>query len=212
VGKKVLAVVVALVAALLVSGCYSLREFNWSDDKVKPGNSTTGKMSLTPSDDVTDRHFFIFVSVITEEFSAKFPSAKWDTTQVFGNPKKMVKDPALETAALDYGGCQSVFAVPRRGIDIEEIAFVTNNAVRDDTGKFVEAKLKSKLTDDAEGGPFGVVQTGAWLDDGDGVPEDPDVSDDEINCYGAVTTNYASKGQAPAAPRLVDSLRAAFGQ
>jgi hypothetical protein len=210
--KKVLAIVVALVAVQLVSGCYQLREFDWSKDQVKPGDATTGRISLTGVDDKVDGRFFIFVSVLSEDLAAKFPSASWDTNGVFGKPKKMVKDSGLVTAARDYGGCDGVFVRRQHGPPpIVELAFVTRKNVRDDAPRFVEAELRSKLANGATSGPIGNVATGEWIDDGDGVPEDPDMTDDEIDCTGSVTTSYGAKGQEPPAS-LSDSLRAIFGQ
>ncbi|HYQ85560.1 MAG TPA: hypothetical protein VEP28_16410, partial [Rubrobacter sp.] len=52
-----------------------------------------------------------------------------------------------------------------------------------------------KLKTQQGGGAFGgFVQTGQWLDDGDGQPEDPASSDDRYNCSGISTTFVGTKG------------------
>jgi hypothetical protein len=63
--------------------------------------------------------------------------------------------------------------------------------------KFVDAKLKVKRTSDDQSGFAGVIISGEWLDDGDGVPEDPGATDDEIDCTGETTTSFLMKGNAP---------------
>lgn len=44
--KKVSVALAALLAASLVSGCYVLREVNWSKDQVKKGESTNLRVGL----------------------------------------------------------------------------------------------------------------------------------------------------------------------
>ena len=41
-GKKAFAIVIALVATQLLSGCYILRELNWSKDLVPKGEEHQG--------------------------------------------------------------------------------------------------------------------------------------------------------------------------
>lgn len=64
--------------------------------------------------------------------------------------------------------------------------------------KFVDVTLKAKRTSNEEGGFGGVVITGVWADDGDGIAEDPGSTDDEIECTGESTTSFLMKGKSPA--------------
>jgi hypothetical protein len=64
--------------------------------------------------------------------------------------------------------------------------------------KLVVAKLKAKRDSPNQGGGFaGLILTGEWVDDGDGVPEDPGSTDDAITCTGESTTSLLLKGNDP---------------
>jgi hypothetical protein len=204
VGKKISAVVFALVAAQLLSGCFVLRELNWSTDKVKPGNKTTATISFTPSGSSpaaltrgapSNTHFFLAVLGPTSD-GVTFKRPKFDSDDVTNQKEKLTSDDEMFDYALQNESCNSVLAViTRGGSGPPGELWRSQDPVNSNTNEFVEAKLKAKVDDEAPGGGFfGFVFSGYWDDDGDGVVEDPATSDDVIECAGQTSTSFLVKG------------------
>ena len=207
--RKIGAVVVALVATQLLSGCYLLRELDWSQDKVDSGESTTATIGTVGSDATEEGRLFVLGFFETEGF--KLTGAKWDTTEKLGGTKELVRDDELlEIAGQDdscFGG------VPLRGVIGPATRLFRTNGVVKETSKFVDASLKAKAPNGNQGdGMVGIVAMGQWIDDGDGTPEDPESSDDEISCTGSSSTAVFKKGQnVPVARQgLIESVRGAI--
>jgi hypothetical protein len=200
VGKKLLAVVVALVAAQVFSGCYVLRELSWDKDRVKPGETTTGTISLQGGVNparargltAPQGHFFLAVA---GENSAglSFRRPTFDVKDQTGQKEKLTQDSQLFDLAFDIGGgCTNFFTRRQQGGPPGQL-WRTQDPVAD-ANKIIQAKLKAKAADSSPGGGLlAVVASGEWIDDGDGVPEDPASSDDEINCTGFSTTTLSVK-------------------
>ncbi len=186
-GKRLSAIVIALVAAQLLGGCYGLRESNWTKDKVKPGKSTTFQAHLLGGGAADPTHFFILPRLESDDVSIRKPI--FDTKEKLGPAKNLVEDAVLGQVAVNTGegcdaGASSLSGQPR--------AYKTANPVTSADGKFVDATFKAKVAGgatDAEVG--GVVLVGYWDDDGDGIPEG--TNDDAINCTGFTSTAFLIK-------------------
>ena len=187
-GKKFCAVVIALVAAQILSGCYLLRESNWTKDKVQAGKSTTFEAKLVGTSADPTR-FFILPRL---DGDVQIRKPVFDTKEKLGPPKQLVEDAVLGQVAVDTGsGCDaSVVPPPRQGPSIPSRAYKTPNPVQSLENKFVTATFKAKVAASQPTGVAGVVYVGYWDDDGDGIPED---GDDAINCTGFTTSAFLVK-------------------
>jgi len=205
VGKKLLAVVIALVAAQAFSGCYVLRELSWGTDNIKPGNTSTATIGLQGSEDTvrargltaSDGRFFLtLIGEGGEGLTLKRP--KFDSNDQLGEKQKLIKDDELFDVAFNGDtSCSNLLPFRRQGSPPGILWRTEADVVP--SGKFIQSKMKAKVASDAPGGGFfGIVLSGQWIDDGDDVPEDPGVSDDQIDCSGFTTTTLGIKG--PVAP------------
>lgn len=203
--RKLLAVGALAIAVTAFSGCFVLREAGWSVDRVKPGDSTKLTIGLQPSgsgDGSTGYFFMTFPNEHSDGIHIVHPV--FDAGGVLGNPKNMVRDDVLRQEIIDEDECSG--AGP--GVDENFPVWRTNHQVNSSAvRKLVDATLKAKTNQSASGGgAFGVLTTGDWADDGDGIPEPSSSSDDEISCNGFATTGFNVKGhQQPM--RLGDALR-----
>jgi hypothetical protein len=191
--RKLFAVVGALVAAQLLSGCYFLRELNWSKDIVPRGESTKATIGLHPTGSPETSYFFLGAAGEGAGFSFKAPV--FDANDVTGQKQKLVEDDAIGEFIDEQ--CQT-FAPPiSRGGSAGSL-WRTENEVSSEQEKLIVAKLKAKRNAPNQGGGFGgLVITGEWIDDGDGNVEDPESTDDEILCTGESTTSFVMRGTAP---------------
>lgn len=202
-------VVAALASALALSGCFLPRELDWTRDQVKPGKATTMKLSLMsePGDrSVVGRFFMAFPHEKTKGIRLEKP--RWDTTRVLGKrPKPMVRDAALATVLREAGVCDDY---PDEKVRVWRTRAPQRGAGR----KFVEVSQRAKVGKRAPGGGlFGMVLTGVWIDDGDGVPEDPSLGEDSYECSFPLTTSFGVRGKLsldplPVPRRIAEALRA----
>ena len=203
-GRKLFAVVVALVAAQVFSGCYVLRELNWDKDKIDPGEKSTATIGLQGAGNTTTaaiargatgdagRFFLAVVGEGSGGFDISRPT--FDSKDQLGAKEKLTRDDELLDLAFDDGPCSGLLPFRRQQGAPPGRAWRTQDDV-ESTNKFIESKMRAKVADDAPGGGFfGFVVSGQWIDDGDDVPEDPDTSDDEISCTGFTTTTFKIKG------------------
>ncbi len=193
--KKLIVCVGALIAAQVLSGCYFLRELNWSKDIVPKGENTTATIGLQPSGADDDTHFFIVFVGKGAGFTPKAPV--FDAANEHGLKEKLVPDSAIGDF-LDEN-CQTFAPSGARRGPPGLGAWRTEDVVPSDKeNKLVDAKLKIKRDSPNGGGGFGgLILTGEWVDDGDGNVEDPDASDDVISCTGEATTSFLLKGSNP---------------
>jgi hypothetical protein len=188
--KKVLLVVGTLVAATALSGCWAMREAYWTKDKLDPREKTTLRVGLIPSDGPDEGYFFL--ALLLKHSGLTFGPAKFDATGELGRPKKMVRDPELAQAIDDFDVCDSG---PIQLPGSPNMLFRTRGTVSSDTRKFIDATLRARARGGRQGGGAGgFVVTGQWLDDGDGVPEDPLASDDAMECSGLANTVVIKRG------------------
>ncbi len=204
---KIFAVVVALVATQLLSGCYMLRELDWSKDKVGGGETSKARIGTIGTNSIDSGRIFVMGVFQTEGFKLK--GAKWDTKGALGNTKKLVRDDELLELAASNDGCFGGVAF-RRGPGSAARLYRTKGLAEEST-KFVDASLKAKAPNGNDGDVLvGIVATGIWIDDGDKVPEDPESSDDEISCSGSSTTFVQKKGPTSMREGLFETARNAF--
>ena len=192
--KPFLATSVALIAVLLLAGCYQIRTLSWSDDVVRPGEATKASIGLTPLSGEDDGYFFINVEFLAEE-GFKVGGVKFDVSKVvYNKPKKMSKDLALQDAIYedDESNCRGLIPT-RRGVNIYSALFRTNGYVTDEKFKPMLAKLKATMSEQEQEGVIGVIETGMWTDDGDLAPE-PDSDQDNMFCSGRTDTSVFLKG------------------
>ncbi|MDX6585762.1 MAG: hypothetical protein QOI31_235 [Solirubrobacterales bacterium] len=193
-GKKISAVVIALVATQLLSGCYFLRELNWSQDVVPKGKNSTATIGLQPSGADDDTYFFMGMVGKGSGFTPKAPT--FDAENVAGLKEKLIADNSIGDL-LDEN-CQTFAPAVRRGPPGLAVWRTEDVVPSDKETKLVVAKLKAKRDSPNQGGGFaGLILTGEWVDDGDGVPEDPGSTDDAITCTGESTTSLLLKGNDP---------------
>jgi hypothetical protein len=193
--KRLLVVVGALIASTLLSGCWLMREASWTKDKVDPGEKTTLRVGLFPANEKENDRFFLGFAFKGE--NVQFGPAKFDATGELGKPKKMIRDAALRDVIADDDLCGD--QLPGE----PSFVFRTQNNVTDDTRKFIEATLRARTPRSADGGGAGgFLVTGGWRDDGDGIPEDPDLSDDELACTGVSQSAFVIKGGGATAARV----------
>ena len=199
--KKLLVTGSVVVLSALMSGCFSLREFAWTPDKLKSGDTAVGTLGLIGTGEPEKAYFFI--SLLNEaQDSVKYRKVKFDSAKVLGpDSVKMILDPDL-AAVYENEGC------PLTPVS-EGVLYRTEKQVRSDTRKLPEASFRVKAVQDGAG-YGGFVTTGVWADDGDKVPEDPDLSDDVVDCTGTTTTILPPKG-ASGNPRGFD-LEAVLGE
>jgi hypothetical protein len=186
--KKLPVVAGALVVAQLLSGCYVLRESNWTKDKVEIGKSTTFEAKLVGTSANSTRFFIL--PRLAGDVSIRRPV--FDTKEKVGSRKKLVEDAVLGQVAVDTGvGCDASVVPPRRGPSVPSRAYKTPNPVPSANNKFVISSFKAKLDPSQTSGVAGVVYVGYWDDDGDGIPEGN--NDDVINCSGFTTAAFLVK-------------------
>ena len=193
--KKLIVCVGVLVAAQLLSGCYFLRELNWSKDVVPKGENTKATIGLQPSGDEEADYFFMGLAGKGAGFTLGVPT--FDSKDVSGQKQKLVEDAELN--GLIGENCDLFIPQARRGAVGGSLLWRTEDPVTAaKEQRLVDATLKAKRQAPGEGGGFvGIFITGFWSDDGDGIPEDPASTDDEIECTGESTTSFLMKGTAP---------------
>lgn len=204
-GKKLSVIVFALVAAQIFSGCYVLREIGWSKDKIKEGEKTKATISLQSSNSGSKtlrgvagegRFFLASFAEQSEGLSLKRPI--FDVGNVIGQKEKLVQDDALADLVFTDENCPTPVTARRGPGPSPDTLWRTEGDVNENPNKFVDTRLTAKVANGAPGGGlFGLIYTGAWIDDGDGVPEDPATTDDEIFCSGIATTTFVVKGPLP---------------
>lgn len=193
--KKLLAVGAAAGLSFVMSGCFVMQTLNYTDNKPKAGKKTTAKITVlgeTDSDmrsgsalrgDLVEYPFFL---VLAEGAVAK--KGVFDAKGVFDGPVDLVINDDLIDPALS----ECDVPVPRRGLTPRVVA-TEDPFVATTERKYMLAEVPLK-TDETAIGVVVSFNMGTWIDDGDGVPEDPGATDDEFECQPAYTSFFATKG------------------
>lgn len=187
--KGLLPAVFVLLAGFLLSGCFTLRELNWTKDRVPAGGTTKAKISLEPSGPApedSDRPF-LMVATQTDFSGISLGPAVFDSTEVLGRRKRMIKDQSLALEIIDEDVC-SEFLPATPALEQTRV-FRTGPEVSSRKRRLVQATLRMKFGSTVNGGFLGVVLSGRWADDGDQVPEAGLSGDDGLICTGASSTS-----------------------
>ena len=190
--KKLVVGVGALVAAQIFSGCYFLREINWNPDLAPKRESTKATISLQSSDEAEPSYFFLGETGKGDGFAFKRPV--FDSKDLTGQKQKLIVD---EEIGEFLDACQTFSPPVARGAGAPTIWRTEDEVSDTDPEKFVELKLKAERASNVAGGYGGLIITGQWIDDGDGVVEDPESTEDQFACTGEATTTFLLKGQEP---------------
>ena len=152
--------------------------------------STKATIGLQPSGDDAESYFFMGMAGKGAGFTPSRPV--FDSENVTGQKEKLIVDDDLG----EFVECSGFLAArAQRGPSPGALIWRTENEVSTaKETKFVDVKLKAKRNSNDQAGFVGIIISGEWVDDGDGVPEDPDTSDDEIDCTGESTTSFLMKG------------------
>jgi hypothetical protein len=198
--KKVMLAAALGVLVFSLSGCFFMRTLTYNKDKVKPGGVYTAKITLGHDQNSPDEYPFFFV--ITEDNSKPTDKGEFDSKSVFSGPVALTHtDQSQNISQYGTQGCQ-IAGGPKRGPGgISGRNIVTTNSPFDSSGnaaKYILAKVPIRMLKDAPGGDAVLIWMGTWMDDGDGVAEDPGGSDDDYTCQPAYTSYIVEKGGPPA--------------
>ena len=194
--RPIIKFVTVVCAGALLSGCFALRGFEWRDGSIRPGGGTSALLTLRPgaSTSTTDIPF-VLVGLPKDQAdgttSLRLGRGVFDLEAEFTGPRKMIADAALRDFATTPGTCT-------QGGDLEpaDAALITNVAWRlrrvpqalADGGRLNDAALTRLAVSARTDAPAGTKEiaffSGRWADDGDGVPEDP-----EVSCTGLMFTS-----------------------
>src|SRR5262245_53617537 len=192
--KRIGLVAGAVGLAFLLSSCWLLQSFSIADYTLTPGQSTKVSFTLRPMDAslaVTGRQFVIVgvTSILGgADSDIGVQKAVWGANGKFGGPQTMASTNGI-VSALEPGSCSQA------GLDFTDITGVqwagfATPTNKNDKGKVnkssvIEVTIKAKASAVTVGRNYAVMGVaGAWLDDGDGIPEAVSTSDDGYICWG----------------------------
>jgi hypothetical protein len=174
--RKTLLLLTALPMALLLSSCFVMQGF-WinANSIVAGGKATKATFQIHALKGSGDNAYQFFLIGVDDDDALKAGKATWGTNHVYGGPYPL---PAQADLADIIGSdCQS------NGFDLSAVTGITwrgyrtpteindKNATNKDV--LIQVGLKAVASASASEQPVLGV-TGAWSDDGDGVPEESD--------------------------------------
>jgi len=181
---------VAGIMAVVLSSCFALTGFVILDSSLSPGQSTKARFTVRPYVPDTDKFFQFFLVGTSAPDDIGVGKGVWGANGKFGGPDQMDNHANLASELEASGDCSGGgldfsavygsltwrgYATAKKvgGGDVNKVATVEINV-----------KAKSGADHDISVNVMGI--TGAWDDDGDGVPED---DQDTFYCTGNATTN-----------------------
>jgi hypothetical protein len=174
--------------ALFMSSCFVLQSFTVLDYTLTVGQSTKAQFTLRPSDQTAGPNYRQFVLVGRSSSDISALTAKWGTNGTFGGPFVMPSNASLPTAI--GSDCAS------NGIDYASITgmtwkgYITPLIVRDRAMVEQKALVQVGIKATASATPGNLYTiigiSGAWIDDGDDIPENN--ADDIFFCNGIGTS------------------------
>lgn len=181
--KKALFGLLTLPLAFLLSSCFVLQGFWIKSNQISiGGKGTKAVFQIRPADLDNDRAHQFFLVGVDDSADLRATKGRWGVNGVFGGPYALnVYGDLFTTIGTD---CDS------SNFDLSGITgftwkgYATPNAVNDrnksKTDVLVEVGIKAtNSATDGDHEVFGV--TGAWFDDGDGIPE----ASDSFECLGS---------------------------
>jgi len=181
--KKALFGLLAVPLAFLLSSCFVLQGFWIKSNQISVGGKgTKAVFQLRPGDQTNDRAYQFFLVGVDDSADLKVTKGTWGVNRKFGGPYPLTVYGDLITTIGT--SCDSEFDLSGTS-GIAWKGFATPNAVNDKnkskTDVLVEVGIKANGT--ATDGDHEVIGvTGAWFDDGDGIPEG---GDDTFACLGS---------------------------
>jgi hypothetical protein len=174
--RKTLLLLTALPMALLLSSCFVMQGF-WinANSIVAGGKATKATFQIHALRGSGDTAYQFFLIGVADSNDLKAGKATWGTNHVYGGPYPLPAQADL--ASIIGSDCQS------NGFDLAEVTGITWRGYRTPTeindknkvNKDVMIQVGIKAVDGATAGDEPVIGvTGAWADDGDGVPEASD--------------------------------------
>ncbi len=174
--KKALFGLLALPLALVLSGCFVLQGFWIKSNTIAAGEKgTKAVFQIQPLKGSGDTAYQFFLVGVDDANDLKATKGKWGVNGVFGGPYPLPGSSNL--ASIIGGDCTS------NGFNLADVTgmtwkgFVTPEPVNDRNkvkkDVIVEVGLKAVASATAGAEPV-IGVTGAWGDDGDGVPEASD--------------------------------------
>lgn len=197
--KRWLVALGAVLAALMMSSCFSLRGFAWLRTTITVGEKNVALLSLYPHGftNYTDYPFIIVgLPQDPKDQSTSLGVANpksFDVDGRFGGPLPLQADPDIAALAPGAGGCNE------NGLDLGQMtgflwkAYRTENEVADNgrVGREALTKLGIKSLPNTGGGARKIVFiSGSWSDS-----EDDDVPQAaELDCTGMMFTTLVVRG------------------
>lgn len=180
--RKTLLLLTALPLALLLSSCFVMQGF-WinANSIVAGGKATKATFQIHALRGSGDTAYQFFLIGVSDTNNLKAGKATWGTNHVYGGPYPL---PSSANLAADIGSdCQS------NGFDLSAVTGITwrgyttptpiNDKNKVNMDVMIQVGLKAVAGANAQQeAVLGV--TGAWSDDGDGVPE----ASDDFFCTG----------------------------
>jgi hypothetical protein len=181
--KKALFGLLAIPLVLLLSGCFLLQGFWIKSNQISVGGKgTKAVFEIRPADQDNDRAYQFFLIGVDDTADLKATKGTWGVNRVFGGPYRLtVYGDLFTTIGAD---CDSA------NFDLSGISgftwkgYATPEAVNDRNKVKTEVRVEVgiKATATAADGDHEVIGvTGAWFDDGDGIPEPGDA----FECLGS---------------------------
>ena len=174
--KKALFGLLAIPLAFVLSSCFMLSGF-WlqANTLVAGGAGTKAVFQLHPTANGGDNNYQFFLVGVDDDNALRVTKARWGTNGTFGGPYPL--GVAADLATTIGSDCQS------NGFDLSSATgitwkgFVTPTSINDrnkpNKDVLVEVGVKAIAGATATEWPV-IGVTGAWSDDGDGVPEASD--------------------------------------
>jgi hypothetical protein len=174
--RKTLLLLTALPMALLLSSCFVMQGF-WinANSIVAGGKATKATFQIHALKGSGDTAYQFFLIGVSDTDDLKAGKATWGTNHVYGGPYPLHGQADLAT--IIGSDCQS------NGFDLSEVTGITwrgyltptpiNDKNKVNMDVMVQVGLKAVADATASAEPV-IGVTGAWSDDGNGVPEASD--------------------------------------
>lgn len=195
--KRTGAVIVGVVLAMTLSGCFVFGTMKWDPAVVKAGKKTKLVVKLIPeTSDVGTRDRMVpFILVGLDDGGVLTLKGKreLDSKGDFGGPYTMFADGAMEAEATSTEDCGLGSGRLNEVVGVDWTLLRTDERVNDkDKTKPALATIGIKTSALAGNGQVqAYVFSGNWSDEG---PENGMIDDQEVVCAGGGVTNLTLKG------------------
>jgi hypothetical protein len=187
---------------LSLSGCFALRGFQWSTQSAKAGKAVSANLTVAPAvlpgpPTAPDSHRdipFTLIGLSYGDYLTLGHGSTWDAKGHFNGPKPLIPDQALADHIISSGECD-ITDFGQNTVPLVDLAHywraVRTEAPVNDHGRIAATALERIKLRVKKSAPTTIDNvlflTGAWQDDGDGVPEDSNAGD-SIYCNAHLNT------------------------